>query len=208
MNHSCYKETPLRATREQWDRREWSTLNFRNGDWVSGFGDNGQGHVNQPSKTWLQSHCLEQNPFQGTLPTYYFFCFCYSTMILCYSNSMFLDLIAVWWTCWTWCFSWRNTCSCSQEMQVYNCNVIWSFRCFIGLSLRNLSFTWNLFVFLVLKNVFCVEFCRLCLIRMVFLRKLKERVILICQPLMPRLLSRYRRWVYSAVAEIVYLTIN
>lgn len=55
---------------------ERSTVNCRerererereDGDWVLGFGDNGQSYGNQPATSWLQGYCLEQNPLQGTI---------------------------------------------------------------------------------------------------------------------------------------------
>lgn len=43
-----------------------------------------------------------------------------------------LCFFAVWWAGGDWCFCWRNPSSCSQEVQVHHCNVIWSISCSFG----------------------------------------------------------------------------
>ena len=69
------KEAPfLRSWEEEESESE------RDGGWIFGFGDNGQGYGNQSSTPWLQSHCLEQNPLQGL---YFHIYAAHSTTCLC-----------------------------------------------------------------------------------------------------------------------------
>ena len=112
-----------------------------------------------------------------------------------------LCFLAVWWVGGDWCLCWRNPSSCSQEVQVHHCNVIWSISC---------SFGWLYFMLLssLLPTVKAINiislvpfffsflfFVRWFLTQMGFLSKLSvEKVTLTCLLLTLILLQRSVRW--------------